>query len=71
VQYFFHITDGRRSYTDETGQTCSSRVAAGACAAQIARDLAADGDTYAKFVVSVADERGCELARIPVGARYE
>ncbi len=71
MQYFFHITDGSRLYADHTGQTCASRVAAGTCAAQIARDLAADGDTYASFVVSVADARGNELARIPVGKRYE
>jgi hypothetical protein len=71
MQYFFHITDGSRLYTDDTGRTCASRVAAGTCAAQIARELAADGDTYARFVVSVADERGNELARIPIGRRYE
>jgi uncharacterized protein DUF6894 len=71
IQYFFHITDGSRLYTDDTGRTCASRVAAGACAAQIARELAADGDTYARFVVSVADERGNELARIPIGRQDE
>jgi uncharacterized protein DUF6894 len=71
MQYFFHITDGSRLYQDGMGQACASRVAAGTCAAQIARELAADGNAYAGFFVSVADERGNELARIPIGRRYD
>jgi Domain of unknown function (DUF6894) len=67
VRYFFHVVDGTTSYRDHAGQTCASRVAAGTRAAQIARDLAADSGSYPGFTVSVADERGNEVARVPVG----
>ena len=33
----------------------------------IARELAMDGDAYHGFAVCVIDDRGTEVARVPVG----
>jgi hypothetical protein len=69
VLYFFEITDGTTCFGDAEGQTCRSPVAAGAHAARIAAELAAEGDAYAGFAVRVLDAHGVEVVRIPIDSR--
>ena len=66
--YFFEITNGTKSFKDHEGQRCRSRIAAGARAAQIAAELAAEGETYTEFAVRLLDDQGSELACVPVGS---
>jgi hypothetical protein len=69
VRYFFEITDGTTCFNDAEGQRCRSRIAAGAEAARIAAELAAEGEAYRGFAVRVLDQHGAEVVRIPVASR--
>jgi hypothetical protein len=64
-RYFFEITDGGRSYKDEVGRTFPVPEATKAHAVTIAGELAAD-DGWGDYVVSVRDEKGNEIARVPI-----
>ena len=61
-RYFFHVRDGVRSFDDSEGEILSGIVAAEAKAAQIARELAADGEAYRSYRVVVTDATGNEIA---------
>jgi hypothetical protein len=65
-RYFFHVTDSERAFNDQTGEMHPTRQAAEAKAAQLARELAAERETYLDYSVIVADEDGNEIARVPV-----
>ena len=66
MRYFFHVLDGLKTITDETGTVLSGPEAARLQAAVIATELAQDGDHYQGFVVCAIDEQGNEIARVPV-----
>jgi hypothetical protein len=63
--YYFHVTNGRK-YLDEIGKVFPSHQEAMAYATVVAGELAQDGD-WDGFVVSVTDENGGIIARVPVG----
>jgi hypothetical protein len=67
--FFFQITDGTTCFNDVDGQACRSRIAAGAQAARIAAELAAEGEVYRGFAVRVLDHEGAEVVCIPVSTR--
>ena len=60
-RYFFHVTDGARSFDDREGEILSGFAAAEAKAAQIARELAADWEAYCNYRVVVTDDTGNEI----------
>jgi hypothetical protein len=64
ARYYFHLTNGRR-YPDQRGQVFSTREQAIAHASTIAAQLAQDKG-WDGFVVSLTDETGRVLARLPV-----
>ena len=66
MRYFFHVLDGASTYKDEAGTVLSAPEVARLQARVIAAELALDGDTYRGFVVCAVDERGNEMARVPV-----
>jgi hypothetical protein len=63
-RFFFHIRNGRR-YPDETGSVFSCAEEAVAHATALALEFAQDG-SWEGFSVSVADEGGSEIARVPI-----
>jgi Domain of unknown function (DUF6894) len=65
ARFFFHVKNGR-TFKDEQGMDCSSLKVARAVAARIASDLSKDRN-YEAFAVVVTDERGNEIARVPIG----
>jgi uncharacterized protein DUF6894 len=65
MRYFFHVTDGRKTYRDEEGQDCLTPIAAGVCTARIANELARDTENL-PLIVRVIDERERYIASIPV-----
>jgi hypothetical protein len=65
-RYFFHVRDGRLVFDDATGEMHPTRQAAEAKAAQLASELAADGETYSGYNVIVTDDHGNEIARVRV-----
>jgi hypothetical protein len=64
-RFFFHVTNGS-TFKDEVGGLYFSLEAARAHAARIASDLSRDRD-YDGFAVTVMDEQGNEVARVPIG----
>jgi hypothetical protein len=71
MRYFFHVLDGRGTLKDEAGTVLSSPEVARLRAAVIAAELAQDGDHYHGFVVCAIDERGNEIARVPVASQLK
>ena len=67
VRYLFHVMCDGYFYRDEVGQRFDYLDDAKAHAVVIARELAMDGDAYHGFAVCVIDDRGTEVARVPVG----
>ena len=66
AKYFFPIRGEKLSIDDEPGQRFSSLDDARSHAAVIAGELARDGNVYQDCVVSVLDETGREVARVPI-----
>jgi hypothetical protein len=66
VRYLFHVMSDGYFYRDEVGRRFDHLDDAKAHAAVIARELAMDGDAYHGFAVCVIDDRGTEVARVPV-----
>jgi hypothetical protein len=64
-RFFFHVADGT-STKDADGEKFPSAEAARAHAVQIANELGEDRN-YESFAVQVTDERGNEVAHIPIG----
>jgi hypothetical protein len=69
-RYFFHIAGGDREYRDDNGQRFDSLQDAAAHAAQIAAELAQDGDRYRGFAVCVVDKDDNELTRVTVNPLF-
>jgi hypothetical protein len=65
MRYFFDLLDGLKTYTDKEGQDWPTSVAAGVCAARIARELACETQNQ-RLVVRVMDEQDRHLVSIPV-----
>ena len=68
MRYFFHAANGDDLYADETGQECADAESAVAHAATIAGQLAEDDDMDG-FWISVTDEDGKEIGKVPVASR--
>jgi hypothetical protein len=66
LRYLFHVMSDGYFYRDEVGRHFDHLDDAKAHAAVIARELAMDGDAYHGFAVCVIDDRGTEVARVPV-----
>ena len=66
ARYFFTVLDDEAVFVDNEGQSFESSDAAIAHAGALARELGSDGTHYHGSVIVVTDERGRELARIPV-----
>jgi hypothetical protein len=69
-RYFFHVTDGVRSFDDREGEILSGVAAAEAKAAQIARELAADREAYCNYRVVVTDDTGNEIGSRAIALSY-
>jgi hypothetical protein len=67
VRYLFHVMCDGYFYRDEVGRRFDRLDDAKAHAVVIARELAMDVDAYHGFAVCVIDDRGTEVARVPVG----
>jgi hypothetical protein len=65
-RYYFHVISDDTTVYDDGGTILSSPEAARLQAAVIAAELAHDDDRYRGFVVRVVDDRGNELAIVPV-----
>jgi hypothetical protein len=63
-RYYFHLRNGKQ-YPDEAGTVFSTPMEAVAHASRLALELGQDKD-WDGFVVAVTDERGNEIARVPV-----
>ena len=67
MRYFFHFVGDGKIHEDERGEHFSSVGAAKARAHVIAAELRADDPAYQSLVaVRVDDERGNEVARVPI-----
>ena len=64
-QYYLHVT-GRFEIEDDEGQEFPDVTAAVVEALRMASELASDGGNYVGCFVCVTDDRGDELARVPV-----
>jgi hypothetical protein len=64
-RYYFHITDGERTFADEVGRTFATPAAAEGHAAIIATELANDEGSEG-FSVVVKNQDGHEVARMPI-----
>jgi hypothetical protein len=69
-RYFFHVTDGVRSFADREGEILSGVAAAEAKAAQIACELAADREAYCNYRVVVTDDTGNEIGSRAIALSY-
>jgi hypothetical protein len=67
VRYRFDIVCEGRIYRDEVGCRFGSKEEAFARAAEIERELAADGDAYHGCAVHVFDEQDREVALLQIG----
>jgi hypothetical protein len=65
-RYYFHIT-GRFEVEDDEGEEFPDVAAAMVLALRMASELASDRDNYRGCFVRVTDDKGDELARIPMG----
>ena len=70
TRYFFHVSNTHETFTgvegkDPVGQAFSRPKDAKAHAARIAREIAQD-DGWDGYAVVVVDERGNEIARVPI-----
>ena len=65
-RFFFHVRDGSSALDDSEGELLPGPAAAATRAEQIARELAADGDSYRGYLVIVLDESGNEVARCAI-----
>jgi hypothetical protein len=63
--YFFHVTDGKRTFIDEVGRAFASPAAAEGHAAIIASELAGDRG-WEGFSVVVEKKDGGEIVRVPI-----
>lgn len=66
MRYFFHVRNGGTVYIDEVGRRFINAGNAKAHAAVIASELAFEGGKYDGFLVCVIDEKGSEIARVPI-----
>jgi hypothetical protein len=66
MRYFFHVLGNGITVEDETGTVLSSPEAARLHASVIAAELAQDGNEYLGCEVNVVDDKGNEIARMPV-----
>ncbi len=64
-RYYFHIT-GRLEFEDDEGEEFPDVAAAVLQALTMARELASNRDNYHGCFLRVTDDKGDELARIPV-----
>jgi hypothetical protein len=64
ARYFFHVRNGESAFDDEMGEVHSTPDGAVARAAQIARELAAEPESYRGYSVIVTDEDGNEIANV-------
>jgi hypothetical protein len=69
-RYFFHVTNGVRSFDDREGEILPGVAAAEAKAAQIARELAADREAYCNYRVVVTDDTGSEIGSREIAVSY-
>jgi hypothetical protein len=65
-RYFFHVRGDARAFDDQTGEMCPSPEAAEAKAANIASELAEDGETYRGHHLVVTDHDRNEIIRAAV-----
>jgi hypothetical protein len=65
-RYFFHVISADRAFRDEEGRSFPTLPDAIAFAAVVAGELSRKGEDYQGFEVCVADERGREVARVPI-----
>jgi hypothetical protein len=65
-RYFFHVTNGSTAFADDLGTVCPDADDARARARVIGAELAREAQHYQGFTIQVTDERGNEIARIPV-----
>jgi hypothetical protein len=66
MRYFFQVLGNGITVEDETGTVLSGPEAARLHASITAAELAQDGNEYRGCEVSAVDERGNEIARLPV-----
>jgi hypothetical protein len=64
-RYYFHVTDGERTFADEVGRTFATPAAAEGHAATIATELASD-EGWEGFSVVVKNQDGHEVARVSI-----
>jgi hypothetical protein len=67
-RYYFHVRNDRQLFQDEVGSVFSTAKEAAAHASVLAMELSQDDD-WEGFVISVIDERGNEIVRVPVKDR--
>ena len=68
MRYFFHYAGDGQFHEDEVGEEFGSVEAATARAEVLAAELGADDPYYRTLVLSVTDDQGNEIARVPVGS---
>jgi hypothetical protein len=68
LRYFFHYAGNGQFHEDEVGEQFASVEAATARARVLAAELRSDDDFYHSLVLSVIDENGNEVVRVPVGS---
>ena len=64
TRYYFHVSNGSQ-FLDQTGEEFSTREEAIARALGLAAELAKEGD-WSGYIITVADEDGAMVARLPV-----
>lgn len=65
AHYYFHVSDGERTFKDEVGRTFATPVEAEGHAVVIASELAAE-DGWQGFSVIIETKEGCEITRVAV-----
>ena len=65
-RFFFHVRDNSSAFDDAEGEVLGGPAAAAIRAEQIARELAADGDSYRGYQVIALDESENEVASCAV-----
>lgn len=68
AKYYFHVTDGRSTYTDSQGSSHATLVDAHLEARCIAAELARDAAEYTGYEVCVVDQEGNDLTRVLISA---
>jgi hypothetical protein len=64
--YFFHVTDGETTLSDEIGTDCSTVEEAKALAKTIAAELGMDLENYRGYAVCVVDNQGDKIVTVQI-----